>query len=291
MVFDSPDDFLAHVLRTFRPYLKTFVLVGGFAVRLYELHPRAAPSSVRVLRTFDADLAVPNVRIPVTGESLAALAESAGFQPDFRGDHIPPVMKFVPKRTVAKRVGADEYTVEFLTPLTGARVRRGGKAAATSEIQEGVTAQRLRYLDLLLESPWPISLAEFPGGEKERGAIQVLLPHPGFLIVQKILISDEPNRQDKRPKDMAYIYQVVSLFRRHLPDLAAEVRARMGPVPAWRQWLARFKRMAGSLFAGPRAPAVTEAHAILGAEMAGLRQGVPSVEMIHAGVNVFLEQF
>jgi len=89
MEFDSPDAFLAHVLWTFRSYLNTLVLVGGFAVRLYEIHPRAVPAAVRVLRTFDADLAIPSGGIPLAGESLSALAEAAGFQPDFRGDQSP----------------------------------------------------------------------------------------------------------------------------------------------------------------------------------------------------------
>ena len=90
---------------------------------------------------------------------------------------------------------------------------------------------------------------------------------------------------------MAYIYQVVSLFRRTLPDLAEEVRVRMGAVPSWRKWLVRFKRMAGALFAGPTAAGVTEAEAIIRAEMAGLMQETPSAEMIHAGVSLFLGQF
>ncbi len=38
MTFGSPDDFLAHVLKTFRPYLNTFVLVGGFAARAIVSH-------------------------------------------------------------------------------------------------------------------------------------------------------------------------------------------------------------------------------------------------------------
>lgn len=291
MTFDSPDDFLVHVLKTFRPYLNTFVLVGGFAVRLYELHPRAVPSVARVLRTFDADLATPNSRIPIAGASLAELAEAAGFQPDFRGDNIPPVMKFVPKRGVVEPFGVDQYTVEFLTPMTGAPVSRSGRAAATSNIQDGVTAQRLRYLDLLLEGAWRVSLTGFPGIPEETRAIEVRLPHPGFFIVQKILISEVPNRQDKRPKDMAYIYQVVNLFRRDLADLAEEIRARMGAIPAWRKWLARFRHLSGSLFSSPGAPGVKEAQTVLRAEMAGLGLEVPSAHMIHAGVGLFLKHF
>lgn len=291
MTFSSPDDFLAHVLKSFRPYLNTFVLVGGFAVRLYELHPRAVPSVARVLRTFDADLATPIAKIPIAGGSLAELADAAGFQPEFRGDNIPPVMKFVPRRAVVEPVGVDQYTIEFLTPMTGAPISRSGKAAVSSEIQEGVTAQRLRYLDLLLESPWRVSLAGLPGIPEETRAIEVRLPHPGYFIVQKVLISEEPNRQDKRPKDMAYIYQVVNLFRRDLAGLAEEVRARMGAIPAWRKWLARFRRLSGSLFSGPAAPGVTEAQTVLRAEMAGLGLDVPSAQMIHAGVGLFLKHF
>jgi len=132
MEFDSPDAFLAHVLWIFRSYLNRMVLVGGFAVRLYELHPRAAPAAFRMLRTFDADLAVPAGPIPLAGQSLAALAEAAGLQPDFRGDHVPPVMKFISKGTFGGPSGINQYTVEFLTPMTGATIRRSGQASETS---------------------------------------------------------------------------------------------------------------------------------------------------------------
>jgi len=291
MEFDSPDAFLAHVLWTFRSYLNTLVLVGGFAVRLYEIHPRAVRAAVRMLRTFDADLAAPSGGIPVAGESLSALAEAAGFQPDFRGDHIPPVMKLVPKEAIGGAIGVDQYSVEFLTPMTGPPVSRSGRAVVTSDIQAGVTAQRLRYLDLLLESPWRVSLAGLSGIPDATTTIEVRLPHPSFFIVQKILISEELNRQDKRPKDMAYVYQVVSLFRRELIALAEDVRDQTGAIPAWRKWLDRFRRLAGFLFGGPTAPGVTEAHTVLRAEMAGSGLDVPSPEMIHAGVNLFLKNF
>jgi len=121
MNFDSPDAFLAHVLWTFRPYLDRLVLVGGFAVRLYELHPRASQATIRVLRTFDADFATANDRIPVVGESLTGLAEAAGFRRDFRGDHAPPVIKLVPKEAPAGPSGVDQYTIEFLSPPSPGR--------------------------------------------------------------------------------------------------------------------------------------------------------------------------
>jgi hypothetical protein len=291
MEFSSPEAFLAHVLWTFRPYLNKLVLVGGFAVRLYELHPRAAKATVRALRTFDADLAAGSARIPVEGDTLAKLADAGGLRQELLGGFSPPAMRFFPTAASVEPSGAGQYAIEFLVPLIGAPASRSGKAAQTSDIQDGVTAQRLRYLDLLLEIPWSVSLIGLPGIAEKYHAIEVHLPHPGFFIVQKILISEEPNRIEKRPKDMAYVYQVVSLFRRDLKLIASDVRARMEVNPARRRWLERFKRMAESLFAGPAATGVREAHIILEAEMAGSGLDVPSPNMIHAGIALFLEAF
>ena len=77
-----------------------------------------------------------------------------------------------------------------------------------------------------------------------------------------------------------YIYQVVSLFRSNLGGLAEDVRTQMGVNPAWRKWLARFKRLSGSLFSNPAAPGVTEAQTVLRAEMAGLGLDVPSAQSV-----------
>jgi len=65
----------------------------------------------------------------------------------------------------------------------------------------------------------------------------------------------------------------------------------MGANPAWRKWLARFKRLSGSLFSNPAAPGVTEAQTVLRAEMAGLGLDIPSVQMIQVGVSLFLRHF
>ncbi len=106
--------------------------------------------------------------------------------------------------------------------------------------------------------------------------------------VQKLLIVGERTRQDRRAKDMAYLYQVASFFRRELPALAGEVRARMEGPAAWCTWLGRARRQAEVHFATPAAPGVTAAHRVLAAELAGQGVEVPSPAMIHAGVRLFL---
>jgi hypothetical protein len=108
--------------------------------------------------------------------------------------------------------------------------------------------------------------------------------------VQKLLIASERTRQDRRAKDMAYLYQVASLFRRDLGPLAGEVRFRMDGTAAWRTWLGRARRQAEVLFSGPASPGVTEAHRVLRAELAGQGVEVPSPAMIHAGVRLFLNE-
>lgn len=227
MPFRSGDEFLGHVLRAFHPYLDTLVLIGGFAVRLYELHPRATAIEMRVLRTLDADFATPPAIPTRPGGTLMELAEAAGFCRDLRGEYAPPVMKLVP------RGFADEqYTVEFLTPLTGRSADRAGSPLVTAAIQAGLTAQRLRYLDLLQIDPWRISVGKLAGAGEINPPIDVRVPHPGFFIVQKILIADRRDPETERPKDMAYIYQVVNLLSRELPALAREVRVRMQDNPA-----------------------------------------------------------
>jgi len=258
MIFNSPEAFLVHVLRAFEPYLDRLVLVGGFAVRLYEQHPRAIPAATRILRTFDADLATP-ARLPVRGRPLAALAAAAGLQPDFRGDRIPPVMRFVFAPPSDTAESEEEYSVEFLTPLTGPPVDRTGRVTVTSDVQTGVTAQRLRYLDLLLETPWRVSLAGLAGLEADREPMAVQVPHPGCFMLHKLLIAGERTREDRRAKDMAYLYQVASLFRRELPALAGEVRVRMEGPAGWRTWLGRARRQGEVLFATPASPG-TESH-------------------------------
>ena len=288
MPYSSPDAFLAHVLGTFRPYLDRRVQVGGFAVRLYERHPRATPARIRVLRTFDADLAAPGALSPGPAPTLAVLANAAGLATDLRGEHTPPVMKFVPRESGAS--GSEQFTVEFLLPLTGPPTERSGKLIVTRAIQPGVTAQCLRYLDLLLVDSWPVPLTALPRIPDDCKDALVRLPHPGLFVVQKILIAKD--REGERAKDMAYIYQVLSLFSRDIPQLAQEVRARMEAIPTWRKWLERFSREGGELFSSPGAEGVTDAYRILRAEMAGLGGvDIPTPPMIYAGVHAFLGHF
>lgn len=291
MNFESPRDFLRYALQAVAPYLDQLVLVGGFAVRLYRFHPRAAPTDVDPLLTFDADFAAPATLRVAAGRGLSELVAAAGLDPQLSADHNPPVMKFFPRIAGAspRATPEDQYCVEFLTPLVGRRADRQGAELVTREIQPGIAAQALRYLDLLLVDPWRIPLSAVPEsrGKFGEGAF-VQVPHPGLFVVQKILISDERRRAEDRAKDMAYVYDVLGLFRRDLTNIAREVRDTMAANRAWRRWLEHFMRIATDLFRTPHSPGVTGARDILTASMGG--RDAPTTEMIHAGIHAFLRE-
>ena len=113
-----------------------------------------APLGDRPLTTLDADVAFAE-REKLEGSIKDRLLE-AGFKEQLTGNHNPPVSQYT--------LGDDDaggFYAEFLTPLTGSGRTRQGEPLATVK-NAGVTAQRLRYLDLLLKSPWNVTLRKLP---------------------------------------------------------------------------------------------------------------------------------
>jgi len=140
----------AHMAEALAPWLENIVVIGGWAHRLYQYHPLAQPLDHPPLTTLDADIALPE-RIP--GETEADMRDrllAAGFEEEFLGEENPPATHF--------RLGTDPtgFYAEFLTPLVGSEDKRG-RRDVTAKIA-GVTAQKLRYVDVLMRSPWPLAL-------------------------------------------------------------------------------------------------------------------------------------
>lgn len=258
---------------------------------LYRFHPRAARIELIPLLTLDVDFAAPEQLEVSAGRNLLDLIAAAGLDARLFGEHDPPVMKFLP-RTVEDSLDAgagEAYCVEFLTPLIGSAASRRGKGVESREIQKGITAQRLRYLDLLFADPWQVPVTMIPGmNGDEEGVPHVKVPHPGLLIVQKVLISEERRRQGGWAKDMAYVYEVLGIFRHEIARLGQEVRATMATNTAWNKWLKRFRRLSQELFGTPDAWGVTGAYEVLARAAAGGEHPTPA--MIHAGVQEFLRE-
>jgi len=204
------------------PWIEQLVFVGGWAFRLFRLHPSAQVPAYRPVVTLDADVAFAEGE-KLAGDIRARLAE-AGFTETFMGDLRPPVAQY------ALGDDAAGFYAEFLTPLSGSGRRRTGEPIAT-EVRAGVTAQRLRHLDLLLESPWRVSL----GADWEMDpAIEVRVPNPVSFLAQRLLIHDQ-RPPAKKAQDILYIHDTLELFGGELDVLARLWRDELRPRLTGRQ--------------------------------------------------------
>jgi hypothetical protein len=233
-----------------RPWLTQVVVVGGWAHRLHRFHPLANPAAHLALRTRDADVAFP-LDAELTGDIQAALRR-AGFVQELFGDLVPPATHY--------RQGEEDagFYVEFLTPLHGSGVKRRGAPDATVA-RAGVTAQKMRYLELLLVHPWTVRLGQTQGlpGATE---LDVRVPNPVSFIVQKLLIHSD-RRPAKRAQDILYIHDTLELFGGSLDELRRlwreVVRPTMPARTAMRaETLARdlFDRVTGTIREAARIP-------------------------------------
>jgi hypothetical protein len=150
VTIESDDKKFAQLVDAIGPYLDQVVIVGGWAHRLFRNHPLAQALPYAPLMTRDTDVALPS-GIALHEENLRERLLSRGFHEEFLGDARPPVTHYA----FGDRDAG--FYVEFLTPLIGGEFRRDDTRNVTTTIA-GVTAQKLRYLDVLLTAPWSVTL-------------------------------------------------------------------------------------------------------------------------------------
>jgi hypothetical protein len=200
------------------PWLGRVVIVGGWAHRLYHLHPAAQKIYFAPLMTLDADVALPQTLSPEAPTIREALA-AHGFQEEFRGDDVPPATLY--------HLGDSDtgFHAEFLTPLTGSEYTRSGKRKTTTQVA-GVNAQQLRFIELLLNDPWDVELSVDQFGLPTPKIVKVANPM-GFLA-QKLLIHRKRSAEDQA-KDILYIHDTLQIFGARLDDLRIEWVDRFRP--------------------------------------------------------------
>ena len=161
------------------------------------------------LATRDADVAFAD-SAQLTGSIGRALVQ-AGFTEELLGEHRPPVSHYT--------LGDEDagFYAEFLTPLRGRATRRDGGANATVEAA-GITAQKLRHLELLFRSPWSVTVPAESNIDSNK-PIEIQIPNPVTFITHKVLIR-KLRRLDKRAQDVLYIHDTLELFGSRLPFLA-----------------------------------------------------------------------
>lgn len=193
---------LAHLVLALKDYRNDIVLVGGWAHRLSRLHTSSQLVDFEPLFSEDVDLVLPASVAP-REEDLRELLQRAGFTEQLFGERRPPVTHY--------QLGKEgSFYAEFLTPLIG-RPRSGTSTIA------GVTVQELRYLDILLVSPWSVFLKEpeYPIGKQP---VEVRIANMASYLAQKLLVLNE-RQPDDRAKDTLYIHDTLMTFGASLSEL------------------------------------------------------------------------
>jgi hypothetical protein len=220
----------ARLVEAIRPWAPHLVIVGGWAHRLHRFHPLATAQDYQPLRTRDVDLAF-SPPAPLDGDLREALSK-AGFKEELSGEYTPPVTHY---RLAEEDAG---FYAEFLPAKQGSGLRRDGKPDRTVS-KAGITAQKLRHLDLLLEGPWKVRVGPETKAPIER-PVDLVVPNPVSFIVQKLLIHKRRDA-DKKAQDVLYIHDTLELFGSSLGKLRTvwedEVRTKM-PKPTAKRAIA-----------------------------------------------------
>ena len=215
---DTETEHFTHLVETLHPWLSSVVFIGGWAHRLYRLHPLAGHQNYEPIGTWDADVAIPT-DVRTTEESIRDRLLANDFREELIGDLRPPAAQYFVR-------GDSGFYAEFLAPLQGSSINRKGERDVTTRIN-GVLVQKLRYLDLLLEAPWTISLSVAIGYPvKEPRNIRI--PNPTAYLAQKLLIHKE-RYPDDRAKDLLYIHDTLEMFGAQLSVLRGEWQRNVKP--------------------------------------------------------------
>ena len=203
MTLDRRDfESFARAVEALEPFHEDLVFVGGWAHYLYTLRPEASPITFEPLRTEDADIATP-AQLRRSTPTIAECLFDAGFRELLSSEHTPPIAEYV--------LGDEHagFYLEFLAPLVGSEVKRGGRRAVATMVG-GVTAQTLRYLDLLLTFPWQVTVNSRHGFPVARPRI-ISIPNVAAYIVQKMLVLPK-RKPEKQAKDLLYVHDTFAIF-------------------------------------------------------------------------------
>jgi len=194
---EQTSDPFARLLAAREPWLEQFVMVGGWAHRLYRYHPDAQVLDHPPLSTLDADIAL-SPALMAGDKGIHSRLLAFGFSEEFFGETRPPATHY--------HLGGETsgFYAEFLTPFACGEYDRKHKRKAMTEIA-GTSTQQLRHLELLLNSPWSIHFVH-----AELSA-RIRIANPAAFLAQKILVHRRRERQD-RAKDILYMRDTLEVF-------------------------------------------------------------------------------
>lgn len=203
MTRSNEEDFV-RVVRALQPYLDQLVFVGAWCHRLLQFHSLATAPSFAPLMTEDADVATPE-RLQTRSQSLDTALIAGGFQARLSGDGQLPVTKYY------RQGDENGLYVEFIAPLRGSGYTRKGEPDDILAVA-GITAQKLRYVELLLFEPWKLQCSKERGFDVGTDDVVIQIANPASYLAQKLLTLDRRQHGPKRPKDALYIHDTLMMF-------------------------------------------------------------------------------
>ncbi len=191
----------AKLVQALDPWRGQLTFIGGWSHRLHTMHPHANQLAFQPVFTKDTDLAFHN-KVPLAGDIKAALNER-GFKEDLLGEARPPAAHY--------KLGDDTsgFYAEFLTPLVGSGIKRTGEYDATM-LAGGISAQKIRHLDILLIDPWMVSVGPMNGVPLDE-PVDLQVANPLCFMVQKFLIKKH-RTINKHRQDLLYVFDTIQLF-------------------------------------------------------------------------------
>jgi hypothetical protein len=230
---------LFNAIKVLTPYLDEIVIVGGWVPFLYHRYGWM-PSPHPLLRTVDIDVVVPRHVEEHGRPTIDEILSRAGYQASIYGFDVP-IVKY--------ELASPVTEIEFLTPEIG----RPGKAAL--DVQRGLTAQALRYLQILLENTRKIEIIDTIDGSDI--SLVVTVPSPGAFIYQKGLTLSPSSRRlaAKIDKDLYYIFSFVDSPKELQDSIPVEINSLRSQYPA--SWFRSFIRNLNHYFpeSGAEGPA------------------------------------
>jgi hypothetical protein len=209
------------------------VLVGGWVPYFYRYLPAVSAPTHDPILTLDFDLATPDRLVQSGGRPLDKLLTSSEFTVIRAMD--PPIPRYQHLRRGDKDLAPVHF--EFLASLTGPEADQRGESNALREIQPGLQAQRLRYLELLLHEPLEMSTERVPD-LLVTPPVVLRIPNPASYLIQKGLIHGR-RRPERAEKDSAYVHEVALLWSGQEPEVRTMLDSLAGCFPLWARWVAR----------------------------------------------------
>ena len=211
----------AKLVQAVDPWRGQLIFIGGWGHRLHTFHPLASKLDFQPIFTRDTDLAFANMGL-LEGDIKTALAEK-GSQEELSGDFRPPTAHYT--------LGNDQsgFYAEFLTPLVGSGRKRNGEQDATVE-KAGISAQKIRHIDILLVEPWIVTVGPKNGVPLET-SVDLQIANPLCFMVQKFLIKHS-RLPRKQAQDLLYVHDTIQLFGNLLPDFKSDWEKTVGPALA-----------------------------------------------------------